>query len=101
MIHTGSYPSFQSMGRTLMDMLSTVWRYGIQSPIEMRQTTSGCNRVASHWFCETPVSGVLSFSNIYLLQQHGYVYDEPLELLKGMGADGDDFTSIIDKDVGR
>ncbi|EER09518.1 Prenylcysteine oxidase precursor, putative [Perkinsus marinus ATCC 50983] len=84
MLHTGSYPSFQSMGRTLMDMLSTVWRYGIQSPIEMRQTTSGC---------------VLSFSNIYLLQQHGYVYDEPLELLKGMGADGDDFTSIIDKDA--
>ncbi|KAF4747688.1 Prenylcysteine oxidase-like [Perkinsus olseni] len=84
MLHTGSYPSFQSMGRTLLDMLSAVWRYGLQSPVEMRQTTSGC---------------VLSFSNIYLLQQHGYVYDEPMELLKGMGADGDDFTSIIDKDA--
>ncbi|KAF4728776.1 hypothetical protein FOZ63_013269, partial [Perkinsus olseni] len=53
-------------------------------PVEMRQTTSGC---------------VLSFSNIYLLQQHGYVYDEPMELLKGMGADGDDFTSILEKDA--
>ncbi|KAF4653275.1 Prenylcysteine oxidase-like [Perkinsus chesapeaki] len=84
MLHNGSYPSFQSMGRALWDMLSSAWRYGIQSPIEMRQTTTGC---------------VLSFSNIYLLQQHGYVYDEPMELLKGMAADGDDFTSIIDKEA--